>query len=324
MSSAVNPTGQPSFSQVAPGSSMIFSNSVNNYFTVPVYVQAGSLSVPLNSNPAGTVNVADDVYFPTSTASLYGLTKVAGLLSTSGALTATISNTTTCSFTANFAGNVMTVTAVASGTLTVGMLLTGTSLGSGTYVTNNITGTGSGVGNWTVSVTQTIGNVTVTGTAVIMTVTAAPGFIPVGCLLVGGTVAANTYVIAYGSGSGGVGTYYLSTNQNGTTATTNIYYGLTLTQATLNPVTLYTASGTTINLSRSTYALPGETVFSFINSPANKDGLDLSNLKELTNAPIGGRGCFPNGCDVMFVNVYITQGAPILTNIVLRWGEAQA
>ena len=324
LSSAVNPTGQPSFSQVAPGSSMIFSNSVNNYFTVPVYVQAGSLSIPLNSNPAGTVNIADDVYFPTSTASLYGLTKVAGLLSTSGALTATISNTTTCSFTANFAGNVMTVTAVASGTLTVGMLLTGTSLGSGTYVTNNITGTGSGVGNWTVSVTQTIGNVTVTGTAVIMTVTAAPGFIPVGCLLVGGTVAANTYVIAYGSGSGGLGTYYLNVSQNGTTATTNIYYGLTLTQATLNPVTLYTASGTTVNCSRSTYALPGETVFSFINAPANKDGLDLSNLKELTNTPIGGRGCFPNGCDVMFVNVYITQGAPISTNIVLRWGEAQA
>jgi len=206
----------------------------------------------------------------------------------------------------------------------VGMLLTGTSLGSGTYITNNITGTGSGVGNWTVSVTQTIGNVTVTGTAVIMNVTAAPGNIPLGCLLVGGSVAANTYVIAYGSGTGGVGTYYLSVSQNGTNATTNIYYGLTLNQPTLNPVTLYTASGTTINCSRSTYALPGETVFSFINSPANKDGLDLSNLKELTNTPIGGRGCFPNGCDVMFVNVYITQGAPISTNIVLRWGEAQA
>jgi hypothetical protein len=324
LSSAVNPTGQPSFSQVAPGTSMIFSNSVNNYFTVPVYVQAGSITIPLNTNPAGTVNIADDVYFPTSTASLYGLTKVAGLLATSGALTCTISNTTVASFTANFAGNVMTVTAVASGTLTVGMLLTGTSLGSGTYITNNITGTGSGVGNWTVSVTQTIGNVTVTGTAVIMTVVAAPGNIPVGCLLAGGSVAANTYVIAYGTGTGGTGTYYLSTSQNGTNATTNIFYGLTLTQATLNPVTLYTASGTTINCSRSTYALPGETVFSFINSPANKDGLDLSNLKELTNTPIGGRGCFPNGCDVMFVNVYITQGAPISTNIVLRWGEAQA
>jgi len=324
LSSAVNPTGQPSFSQVAPGTSMIFANSVNNYFTVPVYVQSGTTSIPLTTNPAGTVNVADDVYFPTSTATLYGLTKVAGLVSTSGALTATISNTTTCSFTANFAGNVMTVTAVASGTLTVGMLLTGTSLGSGTYVTNNITGTGSGVGNWTVSVTQTIGNVTVTGTAVIMTVTAAPGNIPVGCLLVGGSVAANTYVIAYGTGTGGTGTYYLNVSQNGTNATTNIYYGLTLNQPTLNPVTLYTASGTTINCSRSTYALPGETVFSFINSPANKDGLDLSNLKELTNTPIGGRGCFPNGCDVMFVNVYITQGAPISTNIVLRWGEAQA
>jgi len=324
LSSAVNPTGQPSFSQVAPGNSMIFANSVNNYFTVPIYVQAGTALIPLTADPSGTVVANDDVYFPTSTASLYGLTKVNTLVATSGALTATIANTTTCSFTANFAGNIMTVTAVASGTLTVGMLLTGTSLGSGTYITNNITGTGSGVGNWTVSVTQTIGNVTVTGTAVIMTVTAAPGNIPVGCLLVGGSVSPNTYVIAYGSGTGGVGTYYVSVSQNGTSATTNIYYGLTLNQPLLNPVTLFTAQGTTINCSRSTYALPGETVFSFINSPANKDGLDLSNLKELTNTPIGGRGTYPNGCDVMFVNVYITQGAPISTNIVLRWGEAQA
>jgi len=79
-----------------------------------------------------------------------------------------------------------------------------------------------------------------------------------------------------------------------------------------------------VQFSRNTYAQPGETVFSFINSPANKDGLDLSNLKELINTPIGGRGTYPNGPDVLFINVYITQGAPINTNLVLRWGEAQA
>jgi len=324
LSSAVNPTGQPSFSQVAPGSSMVFTGAVNNYLTCPIYVSSGTTSIPLTANPLGTVNISDDIYFPTSTNSLYGLTRVSSLVQTSGALTATISNTTSASFTANFAGNVMTITAVASGTVTIGMLLSGTSLGSGTYITNNITGTGSGVGTWGVSVTQTIGNVSVTGTAVVMTVTAAPGFIPVGCLLVGGTVLANTYVIAYGTGTGGNGTYYLSTSQNGTTATTNIYYGVVANLPILNPVTLYTSSGTTVNFSRGTYALPGETVFSYINSPANKDSLDLSLLKELTNTPIGGRGTYPNGCDTMFINVYITQGAPISTNLVLRWGEAQA
>jgi len=326
LNSAVNPTGQPSFSQVASGTSIIFSNAVNNYLVCPIYVSAGTSAIPLIGNPTSTtVQVGDDVYFPTSTASLYGLTKVSSLVSTSAGITATISNTTTCSFTANFAGNVMTITAVGSGTVTIGMLLTGTSLGSGTYITNNITGTGSGVGTWGVSVTQTIGNVTVTGTAVIMTVTGTPsGVVTVGSLLAGGSVSANTYIIANGSGTGGAGTYYVNVSQNTTTATTAIYYGITINQVLLAPVILYGGTGTTVQCSRGTYALPGETVFSYINSPANKDALDLSNLKELTNTPIGGRGTYPNGCDTLFINAYITQGAPISTNLVLRWGEAQA
>ena len=82
-------------------------------------------------------------------------------------------------------------------------------------------------------------------------------------------------------------------------------------------------SGATIYFSRNTAAVPGETVFSFVGSPANKDSLDLSNLKDLTNTPIGGRGCYPNGPDVLFINVYITQGS-VVVNLVLRWGEAQA
>ena len=82
-------------------------------------------------------------------------------------------------------------------------------------------------------------------------------------------------------------------------------------------------TGVVIYFSRNTAATPGETVFSFVGSPANKDSLDLSNLKELTNTPIGGRGCYPNGPDVLFINVYITQGT-VIANMVLRWGEAQA
>ena len=82
-------------------------------------------------------------------------------------------------------------------------------------------------------------------------------------------------------------------------------------------------TGVVIYFSRNTAATPGETVFSFVGSPANKDSLDLSNLKDLTNTPIGGRGCYPNGPDVLFINVYITQGT-VIANMVLRWGEAQA
>jgi len=75
---------------------------------------------------------------------------------------------------------------------------------------------------------------------------------------------------------------------------------------------------------RNTYAVPGETIFSFIAGQSSRDALDLANLKELTNTPIGGRGTFPNGPDVLFINLYLTQGSPILGNVILRWGEAQA
>lgn len=75
-----------------------------------------------------------------------------------------------------------------------------------------------------------------------------------------------------------------------------------------------------------TAANPGETVFSFIGSGGGgrTASLDLSSLKELNNTPIGGRGTFPNGPDVLAINVYATGGNPFTGSLVLRWGEAQA
>ena len=72
------------------------------------------------------------------------------------------------------------------------------------------------------------------------------------------------------------------------------------------------------------YAVPGEQVFSFINNPGNTDTLDLGGLKELTSTAIGGRGTFPNGPDVLAINVYKVSGTATPVNVILRWGEAQA
>jgi hypothetical protein len=91
-----------------------------------------------------------------------------------------------------------------------------------------------------------------------------------------------------------------------------------------NPLANTIQPGGNLNGYRNFYATPGETVFSFITSPANRDSLDLSPLKELTNTPLGGRGTYPNGPDTLFINVYVTQGTPLLINLNLRWGEAQA
>lgn len=71
-------------------------------------------------------------------------------------------------------------------------------------------------------------------------------------------------------------------------------------------------------------ATPGEQVFAFTAAPGSRDTIDLSELKELTNTPIGGRGTFPNGPDVLAINAYLTSGSPINATINVRWSEAQA
>ena len=89
--------------------------------------------------------------------------------------------------------------------------------------------------------------------------------------------------------------------------------------------TLTAGSGTiTVEFVEPPYAQPGETVFSFIATPGERAELNLDTLKELTNTTLGGRGTFPNGPDVLAINVYKTAGADTTSNIILRWGEAQA
>jgi hypothetical protein len=86
----------------------------------------------------------------------------------------------------------------------------------------------------------------------------------------------------------------------------------------------FAAAGTLKFAFGAQYALPGEQVFSFIANPGNTEVLDLSELKELTATALGGRGTFPNGPDVLAINVYKVAGGAVPTNVILRWGEAQA
>jgi hypothetical protein len=72
------------------------------------------------------------------------------------------------------------------------------------------------------------------------------------------------------------------------------------------------------------YAIPGEQVFSYVASPGQLNTLDLKPFKELTQSALGGRGVYPNGADVLCINVKSVSGSITKTNVVLRWGEAQA
>ena len=80
---------------------------------------------------------------------------------------------------------------------------------------------------------------------------------------------------------------------------------------------------TVVTWSTGTFAVPGEQVFAFAATPNSDNRLELTELKELTNSPFGGVGAYPNGPDILAINVKTAVGATSAT-ILLRWGEAQA
>ena len=101
------------------------------------------------------------------------------------------------------------------------------------------------------------------------------------------------------------------------------YYRVNFTQSSIAAIAPSTAL--TFQFGLPPYAQPGETVFSLVAAPGGATVLDLGELKELTNTTLGGRGTYPNGPDVLAINVYRASGTGnISTNIVIRWGEAQA
>ena len=98
-------------------------------------------------------------------------------------------------------------------------------------------------------------------------------------------------------------------------------YRITFTQASN---TILSSGGTLTFTFGSAFATPGETVFSFISNPGESSDLSLATLKELTSTTLGGRGAFPNGADVLAINVLKVSGSSVNVNLILRWGEAQA
>jgi hypothetical protein len=113
------------------------------------------------------------------------------------------------------------------------------------------------------------------------------------------------------------------------TAVSTVFFGTTYWRVTTTQTSTATTMtpGTTqitFKFGQPAYAQPGETVFSFIANPGGSAELDLSELKELTNTTLGGRGTYPNGPDVLAINVYKASGASVSANLVIRWGEAQA
>gem|GEM_PF-564805 len=93
----------------------------------------------------------------------------AGAPTTASATLSTIANGTAASTTGSITGNIMTVSAVASGTIFPGAVVSGTGVVSGTSVLAQISGTTGGVGTYYVDVPeQTVASTTLTITPLVL------------------------------------------------------------------------------------------------------------------------------------------------------------
>ena len=146
-------------------------------------------------------------------------TAINGALTSPGSVTGSIA-AETASFTASISGNVMTVTAVASGTIVNGGALTGTGVTSNTTITGQLSGTAGGIGTYAVSISQIVASETLTEAYGLMTVTAVgSGALAVGQTLTGSGVTVGTIITQLDSGTGGTGTYYVNLTQTASSTT---------------------------------------------------------------------------------------------------------
>lgn len=138
-----------------------------NQSAVAAYLRGGSLaSMTLSQlqGLSGSMTVVADGYL--YTAASINLSS-ANSFSAAAALIQTGLNTTLPTagvVTGSIAGTTLTVTAVTSGSLQVGNVLSGTGVTAGTKITGLLTGTGA-AGTYTVSASQTVASTSITATA---------------------------------------------------------------------------------------------------------------------------------------------------------------
>ena len=149
-----------------------------------------------------------------------------------------ISSPSSAVFTGSITGTTLTVTAITNGTIAAGQSLFGVGITAETVITALGSGTG-GTGTYTVNLSQSVASEQMNSAAVgaivtgsisgtTLTVTAVTsGTLYVGQTIQGTGVTALTIITALGTGSGGTGTYTVSTSQ---TVIATTLYGLNFSQ----------------------------------------------------------------------------------------------
>lgn len=222
-----------------PVSAYLRGGNVSTLTLAQLQALSGTLSIVVDgyTRNGGTVNLAAATSF-TSAATI-----IQNALNTGAPQQASITGSISdggATFTASIAGHVMTVTSVASGTIILGGTVTGTGVSAGTTVTTQLSGTTGGIGTYNVSVAQTVASESMgEGYGILNATVIASGALAIGQTIAGSGVSSGTQITALGTGTGGTGTYYLSTS--GTVGSESL-----TSSATAITVTYDSTSGTFI------------------------------------------------------------------------------
>lgn len=170
---------------------------------------AGAVTIGMKAyanNATGAITFAAT---GTPTAGGSGSASVLALNSSAGASIAVNS------VTGSIAGQIMTISAIGSGALAPGMVISGTGIAATTTILNQLTGTAGSTGTYTVSVSQTVASTTITtpGYSTLTVAGALTGTFAIGQTITGSTTAAGTVITALISGAGGNGTYAVTNSQ---------------------------------------------------------------------------------------------------------------
>lgn len=128
----------------------------------------------------------------------------------SGLAGTTLTVNATSSFTGSVSGTTLTASSV-TGTIGLNQFINGTNVLPYTQIVSQLTGTTGGAGTYKLNISQTVGSTAIT--------TIASGVLYVGAVVTGTGISAGTTITAFGTGTGGSGTYTVNTSQLATLTT---------------------------------------------------------------------------------------------------------
>jgi hypothetical protein len=231
--------------QILPQIISTFSNTTGTY-TISTPQNVVSTTITTTSNYLNLTAVAGGLFSVGDALSGTGVTSGTTIISygtaTGGVGSYGLSIAQTVSpTTISATSNVLYVTAVSTGFVTVGDVVQGSGVTGGTTVTALGTGTG-GVGTYVVSASQLVASTSVTTLSKTLRITTVSyGSIQVGQTVSGTGITGGTTITALGTGTGGIGTYTISIAQRASSTNLNLIKAVTFAATTGSSVITVTA-----------------------------------------------------------------------------------